>query len=733
MVSLALVIHSHQPVGNFDHVIEEAYQNAYAPFVRAIASHASIRVSLHYSGILLEWIESRHPEFFDQIRRLTGRGQVEIIGGGHYEPILPAIPDEDKIAQLQRLSEYLHRHFGVTPRGAWIAERVWEPSLARPLAEAGVEYIILDDTHFLAAGLEPTALHGYYLTEEAARPLRLVPSLKALRYSIPFREPEETIRILTEGKEQPHALFAMGDDCEKFGVWPGTHDHCYKNRWLERFLDTLEAAQSWLETTTLSDYVAKNEPLGRIYLPTGSYAEMMEWALPTSASIQYKTCLEEIDRMPAAERWRRFLHGGLWQNFLAKYPEANQIHKLMLEVSRRWQEASRNATPDAGAARLLSEARTQLLSAQCNDAYWHGVFGGLYAPHLRSALLGRLIRAESLLDKLEESGKPVLRVARKDLDVDGHEEVLLEHSSFAMVVRPFDGGTVSSLRYKLADVELIGSLMRRPEPYHEQVRRQAASPAPAQEGPASIHNLVLSKESNLDSLLRYDRYLRHSFRTYLFPSAKNWEDFDQLRLEENEDLARGIWALESTGLEARPETIGMRREARLRSNGKELAVTAQKSIATRVAGTRWMLECRSSLSVNESSHARMALGTELVFNMLAPDAPDRYFLANQVRLPLIFRGEITSPRLALVDEWQRVQILLDAEPRPRWWVVPVETISQSESGFERVYQGSAILAVWKIDPPAWRNVDCVLRVEVSRTGNESEGGAPRRRAGDLTA
>jgi alpha-amylase len=109
----------------------------------------------------------------------------------------------------------------------------------------------------------------------------------------------------------------------------------------------------------------------------------------------------------------------------------------------------------------------------------------------------------------------------------------------------------------------------------------------------------------------------------------------------------------------------------------------------------------------------MATGLELVLNLLAPDAHDRYFLANEIRRPLEFRGEIDSAKLVLVDEWQRVKITLEARPQARWWIVPIETISQSELGFERVYQGSAILAVWKIDPPSWRNVTCVLQAEIA--------------------
>lgn len=721
-----MLLHSHQPVGNFDHVIEEAYQRAYSPFLGVLSEHEGIHVSLHYSGVLLQWIEARHPDFFRDLRRLIDRGQVEMLGGGFYDPILVSIPDDDKAAQMRKLSAYLGNHFGVTTRGAWLAERVWEPSLARPLAEAGVEYIVLDDTHFLAAGLDPAGLRGYYLTEEAGFPLRLVPSLKALRYTIPFREPAETLDILRHGRETesggPVPLFAFGDDCEKFGVWPGTFEHCYEHFWLERFMQALDEAQDWLETTTISSYLAAHPPLGRAYLPAASYPEMMEWALPVAASREFKWCLEEGERTASNARFRRFLLGGLWRNFLSKYPESNQLHKLMLEVSRRWHEANRpNRLGSTGKhGRWLAEAQDHLLAGQCNDAYWHGVFGGLYAPHLRSSVQRRLIQAGALLDRIESaSGKPEVSLESRDFDCDGQKEILIEHPVFGMIVRPADGGTVSSLRFKPADVELINSLARRPEVYHEQVRQGAKPPeAPAETsaaGPASIHDRVGSNPRNLASFLRYDRYLRHAFRTFIFPAGKTAEDYNALALEENPALAGGTWELRTrqgasgaawrAARAAGIEQLGfeLEIETRLSADGKSFALSAVKTISASAAGGRWRLECACKFATEAPAPA-LATGLEMVFNLLGPNVPDRYFLARteagEVRHPLEFTGEVNARRLLLVDEWQRVQITLDAGPGSRWWIAPIETISQSESGFERVYQGSAILAVWpqRVEP-----------------------------------
>ena len=130
-VHLVLVIHSHQPVGNFDAILEKIYQQSYLPFLQHLARHPGVRMGLHYTGPLLEWMDAKHPEFMDELGKLAARGQVEIVGGGFYEPIMVSIPQRDQAAQFGRMSDYIERKFGGAPSGAWLAERVWEPQLPR--------------------------------------------------------------------------------------------------------------------------------------------------------------------------------------------------------------------------------------------------------------------------------------------------------------------------------------------------------------------------------------------------------------------------------------------------------------------------------------------------------------------------------------------------------------------------------------------------------------------------
>src|SRR5262249_3548261 len=158
----------------------------------------------------------------------ASRGQVEIIGGGFYEPILISIPPQDQQEQLTRLAAYIAEHFGKRPSGAWLAERVWEPQLPSILAGGGVEYTFVDDIHFLSAGFEPHELFGTYLAEDCGQTVRLFPGLKDLRYLIPFGGVPDLVKYLRKSAvAHPGGAAAMGDDMEKFGVWPGTAQHCF--------------------------------------------------------------------------------------------------------------------------------------------------------------------------------------------------------------------------------------------------------------------------------------------------------------------------------------------------------------------------------------------------------------------------------------------------------------------------------------------------------------------------
>src|SRR5437868_5505537 len=116
--------HCHQPVGNYEHVFEDCFQKCYQPLVEALAAYPHLKFSLHYSGPLLTFIEKKHPKNLELLRIMTSRGQVEWVGGGFYEPILPTIPARDAVGQILKMRDWISDRFDYDVRGLWLTERV---------------------------------------------------------------------------------------------------------------------------------------------------------------------------------------------------------------------------------------------------------------------------------------------------------------------------------------------------------------------------------------------------------------------------------------------------------------------------------------------------------------------------------------------------------------------------------------------------------------------------------
>jgi 4-alpha-glucanotransferase len=459
-VAFLFCVHNHQPVGNFLHIIEDAYQKAYLPFIEVLTKYPFMKVSIHYTGILWDFFKEHHPSFLDTLRELVQKKQLEMMTGGYYEPILAVIPDVDKVGQIEKLTQTIEEEMGVTPRGMWLAERVWEPHLPKYLNEAGVEYVTIDDYHFKKSGLRGEELYGYYLTEEDGNVLKVFPGNETLRYIIPFHPPQETLEYLSKHRgSSGAAIFA--DDGEKFGVWPYTYHSVFEEGWLERFFELIGKNLDWIEPMHLGAYAIRERPLGRIYLSSSSYMEMDEWNLPTEAMVEYGKVVEKLKELPEGEQIRRFLKGGFWRNFFAKYPESNDMHKRVLhlrkKIGKEKEPFSRNQDP-----------LPYLYQAQCNDAYWHGVFGGLYLPHLRHAIYENLIKAEALYDQKMHPEPEWVDLEKLDFNGDGDEEVILKNPEMVLLFSS-RGGSLLEMDDRSKAFNILGTLTRREEGYHRKL------------------------------------------------------------------------------------------------------------------------------------------------------------------------------------------------------------------------------------------------------------------------
>ncbi|HLX34795.1 MAG TPA: alpha-amylase/4-alpha-glucanotransferase domain-containing protein [Candidatus Limnocylindrales bacterium] len=669
-ISLALTLHNHQPVGNFGWVFAEVYEKAYEPMVAALERHPRVRVGLHYSGPLLEWLEAERSEFLPRIRTLVARDQVEILGGGLYEPILAALPDRDRVDQLVAMSRRVAGLFGARPRGAWLAERVWEPDVPTATARGEYDWTILDDEHFRRAGVPDAELWGPYITDDQGNALTVFGTEQGLRYRIPFREVEEVVAYLREhADETGERLGTMGDDGEKFGAWPDTFEHCWgKGRWVERFFEALEANADWLTTIRPSDWLADHRPIGRVAIPPSSYAEMNEWS------------------------------GGFWRDFQVRYREINDLHKQMLRTSAKVNRL------DPGQPR--EQARDHLQRGQSNDVYWHGLFGGIYIPHMRAATLGELIAAEDIADReLHVPGRPEV----VDLDLDGRPDVRVATAGEVITIDLDEGAGIGSWDIRAARHPLAAVLRRRPEPYHERIRAATAAPEPRQAGaaPVTIHDAIRVKEPDLADRLTYDGYERRSALVRVLPADADPASWRAGGGPDLAELVAGRWSLEQLD----PETVRTSAESVLGST----RIRATKTI--RLGGGRLdaSLELEVSLAHLAGPAFRGRVGIEWPTLLLGGGGnPAAWWEIGGRRSAHDGSGAVAGiDRVGQGNDWLGLAITTRVSPTLDAWWAPIETVSNSEDGFERVYQGSALLLSAVAELPPGGTWSATIRHEVA--------------------
>ncbi|MEZ0335838.1 MAG: alpha-amylase/4-alpha-glucanotransferase domain-containing protein [Gemmatimonadales bacterium] len=626
-IRFAFGLHLHQPVGNFDHVFKQHVEDVYRPLLEHLVSRDFFPVVLHLSGPLLEWLEDQERPYLDRLGRQVSEGKIELLLSGLYEPVLASLSRADRVEQIQWMREAVRRRFGVEASGLWLTERVWEPELAADLATAGVRYALVDDRHFLVTGFTATDLHAPFLTESDGKRLALFPIDERLRYLIPFRPPEETAHYLRELREAGHRLAVLADDGEKFGGWPGTKDWVYQQGWLDKFTNTIgELVRGGeVQLSRLDDALVQVPGNGLAYLPTASYREMEAWSLPPEPALRLAHLERDLGEGRLAGPDGALVRGSHWRNFLVKYRESNRMQKKMQALSLLCRRRGNG-----------EKARRAIGRAQCNDAYWHGVFGGLYLPHLRDAIWHNLAEAES---ELRRGKRLDWEVA--DYDYDGHEELLIHSEAFSAVVSPFRGGALEEFTLFRERVNFANTLTRRREAYHDLALERAAEwGGQGDGGTASIHDI--EQGLRLASRPPIDQEERALFVDRLLPNSLTLEQY-------------------ATG-DYRP-TISWAR------------IPAEVEVVRR----------RGTVEVI----CRMLLGrAEMV---------KRYRFEGSGALRVSYTWD---PALAASDDWFAPEIStarpLDftCEPAAEVWSFPIETVAKSERGFDRTRQGESVTLRW---------------------------------------
>ncbi len=603
-MELIFGVHNHQPYGNFIEVFEETYKTAYYPFIESILD-SDAKVILHFTGTLLEWLNQSHREYIDKVKTLLKEDRVEILSGGFYEPIMPAIPSKFRVKQIQKMNKLIYETFSYTPKGLWLAERVWESSIIPDLKKAGIEYTFLDEENFIPIDKRSDR---YYLTEYDGVPFKVFVIDKELRYLIPFKDQIETIKKLKNGK-----FFTALDDGEKFGAWPGTYHLIYESEWLKNFFDTLK--NNNVKMLLPQDIFNDNKYCGGlVYLDSGSYPEMQEWALPEKNKKTGKKCN--------------------WKNFFVKYSESNFMHKLNLLNCKYYSSESEEES---------------IMASQANDAYWHGVFGGIYISHLRSAIYKNIVNVQRGLIK-----NPIV----EDVDFDGYKEILIKNENFILGIDPDEGGRIFELANVKKEYNFQNTLTRRRESYH--------------------------KEEQIKDW--YDKFslIDHFFQFPSFEKIKNCE------FEEIGDFVNNPYSFEINN-----KKVLLKRDGNIWFHGKLIPLTVQKELQF----LKDEIVINYSIINKNNFEVQFHFATEFNFNFVSDSGEERFIkYGNEVKG---IKDEYDNDTNLLTFEDKffdlKLSILFD---KSRVWSYPIKTVAMSEKDKIESYQGTSIFInkVGKLSP-----------------------------------
>ena len=477
------------PSGEIDLRFESVYQTAFKPFITAIYNRPEMLVTLYYAGSLLKRLEKKHPEFHMVLNELISRKNIEILGGGYWEPMLPLIPTPDKVGQIEAMTTYLRKKFGKRSHGGWIPGQIWEMHLTSSFHTSGMDYVFLSERAFPGVpGFRPNAP---VIAENQGKTILVFPIMDSLTEQFLKVPPEHIVdsleKLKTEkGKEVVATLILDGLTLGAGDL----HTICYEGKWLERFFDAVVKAKEWLECVHPGRYLRNTDlPRERVYIPAPTYDSLMHWfqgnqpsqnkpgLVNTSTSLNGRTGKSLQDRPQASYR-----------EFLAKYRESGLLYAKMMHV-----EVLTNQL--RGDKYRKKNAKEELWRGQEHYAYWHGPNGGIYNSRLRHNTYSALIEAEKAT---RERGIFKAALTSVDFDMDGNKEYLYSGLNFNAYIHPV-GGVLFELDYLPVSRNYLATFSRYRENYH----------------------LKATVERG------YDSYPRHAFLDHILDSREKLADFER--------------------------------------------------------------------------------------------------------------------------------------------------------------------------------------------------------------
>ncbi len=325
------------------------------------------------------------------------------------------------------------------------------------------------------------------------------------------------------------------------------------------------------------------------------------------------------------------------------------------------------------------------------------------AWYLRKAIWDNIIEAHNIIDNSIYLKDKDYYIEEGDIDCNGYIETLYSSRKLITVFSE-KGAKVLEISYKPKKLCITNCLTRRFESYHLSV----ADAVKEEEGEAvkTIHHIQRIKDKEVENYLIYDDYERNNFLFYLINGLCELSDFREKKYLCNKELLDGLYnkIVEEKGTDYKIEY-----EKAIES--EQISLIKSYIIDDSRIKNRVVIKNDS----NEIKGYRSII--ELSLNLFIPHKIDNYIdFGKGERNYMDWEGEMIARRLKLVDTFNSIEIIIESidegDENNKWWIFPVYTISQSEEGYEKVYQGSSITLVRDIDIKLKANMELGLILSI---------------------
>lgn len=469
------------PVCSSHPVQDKVLQKHLKQFFTALNRMDGMPFVLNLSGSVLEWIETRHAEYFTLIKDFIEKKQLEVIGPGYYEPLLPLIPPQDRVGQLEMTTDFISSRLGKRPRGCWITGSAWDSSIISNLHSCGFNYTFLDKKLILSNS--PCDYQGTLpvISEYLGKSITIFPIDSETLFN--SETPENLLTQLFESSDR--------DEVNLFTIFiPLTsvpdyfHSEKGKNSWFEDFVEaSREITGCSFEFLLPSQVYASSIPRIVSYVPVGASAFVNQWG---------KLNPKNDGKCPVEKN--------SIYNFLLKFPEAKELYSKMQYINTVVNQIR-------GDKERKNDGRGFLYKAQNCEGFWFTGKNGVLNRANRSLAYKNLMEAELISRKTECF---VSSAATFDYDGDGLREYLFSFEDINYYIRSY-GGCIFLLEdlkslWNYGDTSLNRDLAGHPgDTYHKKIFNDHLI------AKDSLDKLILGNLKKEDTVFALSPYTETSF------------------------------------------------------------------------------------------------------------------------------------------------------------------------------------------------------------------------------